>query len=115
MFDDEWIRSLTEAEVITTDILEVQVTQAAQGETWRDEDVDNKKVRRTQMGYCLRKYVSRRLLALSEGEIAALMTAMRKVGVGSQGGSKALNIFQELIIDEWMADLENSLGANQSG
>ena len=32
----------------------------------------------------LRKYVSRRLLALDEGEIAALMTAMRQLGVGSQ-------------------------------
>ena len=34
--------------------------------------------------------VSRRLLALSEDEIAALMTAMRQLGVGSQGGANTL-------------------------
>ena len=47
------------------------------------------------------KYVSRRLLALSEGEIAALVTAVRQLGVGSQGGAEALAIFHHLIYDEW--------------
>ena len=46
-------------------------------------------VRPIQMGEFLRKYVSRRLLALSEGEIAALTTAMRQLGVASQGGAEA--------------------------
>ena len=46
-----------------------------------------------QMGEFLQKYVSRRLLALSEGEIAGLMTAVRQLGVGSQGGAEALAIF----------------------
>ena len=41
------------------------------------------------MGEFLRKYVSRRLLALSEGEIAA------------PGGAVA--IFHQLLFDEWMA------------
>ena len=52
------------------------------------------------MGELLRKYVSRRLLALSEGEIAALTTAMRQLGVGSQGGAEALAIFPQLLCDE---------------
>ena len=43
--------------------------------------------------------MSRRLLALSEGEIAALTTAMRQLGVGSQGG-EALAIFRQPINDE---------------
>ena len=41
----------------------------------------------------LRKYVPRRLLALSEGEIIALTTSMRQIGVGTQGGAEALAIF----------------------
>ena len=57
--DDERILSLTEAETIT-------------GATHSDGDF-------------VRKCVSKRLLALSEGDIAALTTAMRQVGVGSQG------------------------------
>ena len=49
--DDEWIRSLTEAQEATT-----------------DKPEDPKQVRPIQMGEFLRKHVSRRLLALSEGE-----------------------------------------------
>ena len=52
------------------------------------------------MGEFLRKYVSRRLRALSAGEIEAIMTAMRQLGVGSQG-AEALAIFYHLIYDEW--------------
>ena len=55
------------------------------------------------MGECLRKYVSRRLLALSEGEIAALTTSMRQIGVGTQGGAEALAILHQLLYDEWIA------------
>ena len=43
----------------------------------------------------LRKYVSRRLLAPGEGEIAALTTSMRR-------SAEALAIFHELFYDEWM-------------
>ena len=53
------------------------------------------------MGEFVRKCVSRRLLALSEGEIAAVMTTMRQVGVGSQGGAEALAIFHQLVFDDW--------------
>ena len=54
------------------------------------QDVDPKKVRPVQVGAFLRKYVSRRLLALSVGEIAALTTAMRQIGVGTPGGTERL-------------------------
>ena len=37
---------------------------------------------------------------LSEGEIAALMTAMRQLGVGFQGGAEALAIFHQLTYHE---------------
>ena len=43
-----------------------------------------------------------RLLALSEGEIAALTTSMRQIGVGTPGGAEALAIFHQLFYDEWM-------------
>ena len=43
----------------------------------------------------LRNYVSRRLLALNKGEIAALTLAMRQLGVGSHGGAEALAIFHQ--------------------
>ena len=55
--------------------------------TYDHQAVDPKKVRPVQKGDFLRKYVSRRLFALSEGEIAGLTTAMRQLGVGSQGGA----------------------------
>ena len=97
--DDEWIRPLIEVEAITAD---VQVTLAAQGDTPRDKDVDSKKVRPIQMGEFVRNYVSWRLLAPSEDEIAAIMTAMRHLGVGSQGGAEKAKV------------LGNTLGANQS-
>ena len=54
------------------------------------------------MGEFLRKYVSRRLLALSEGETAALTTSMRQIGEGTPGGAEALAIFHQLPCDEWM-------------
>ena len=93
---DEWIRSLTEASEITADVPEDSVLYDQQA-------VDLKKVRPIQMGEFLRKYVSRRLLALCEGEIAALTTAMRQLGVGSQGGAEALAIFHQLLYDEWIS------------
>ena len=45
---------------------------------------------------------SRRLLALGEGEIAALTTSMRQIGVCTPGGAEALAIFHQLLHDEWM-------------
>ena len=57
--DDEWIRSLAEAQEATSDIPEDSVT-------YDQQDVDPKKVRPIQMGEFLRKYLSRRLLALRQ-------------------------------------------------
>ena len=92
--DDEWIRSLMEAQEITADVPEDSVL-------YDQQQVDPKKVRPIQMGEFLWKYVSRKLLALSEGGIAALTTAMRQLGVGSQGGAEALASFHQLLYDEW--------------
>ena len=52
----------------------------------------------------LRKHVSRRLLALSEGEVAGLMKAMRQLGVGSQGRAEGLANLHQFIYDEWPQD-----------
>ena len=57
--DDEWFRSLVEAEVTTTDVAEAQVTHAAHGATSRVMGVDPKKVRHLQIGKLVRTYVSR--------------------------------------------------------
>ena len=64
--DDEWIRSLTEALEVTTDIPEDSVT-------YDQQDVDPKRVRPIQMGEFLQEDVSRRFPALSEGDIAAML------------------------------------------
>ena len=67
--DDEWIRSLTEAQEITADVPEDSVLYDQQA-------VDpKKKVRPIRTGELLRKCVSRRLLALSEGAITAFTSA----------------------------------------
>ena len=100
--DDEWIRSLTETQAVTADIPEERTTHS-------QLEVDSKKKESSvhpdwvgeRRGGFVRKCVSRRLLALSEGEIAALTAAMRQLGVGSQGGAEALAVFHQLIFDDW--------------
>ena len=95
IFDgDEWIRSLTEGQAITADIPEERITHD-------QSEVDSEKVRHIQMGEFLRTYVSIRLPALSESEIAALTAAMRQLGVGSEVGAEALASLHQLIFDEW--------------
>ena len=56
--------------------------------------------RTPRTGEFLRKYVSRRLLALGDGEIAVLMPAMRQLGASPPGGAESLAIFHQLIFDE---------------
>ena len=75
--DDGWIRSLTEARAVTAEILEERITNG-------QSEVDPKKNPTHPDGEVPAKCVSRRLQALSEGEIAALTAAMRQLGVGSQ-------------------------------
>ena len=92
--DDEWFRSLTEAQEVTSDVPENSVT-------YEQQDFDSQKVRPLQMEDVLRKYMSRGV-ALSEGEIAALTTSMRQIGVGTAGGTEDLAIFHQLLFDERM-------------
>ena len=40
-------------------------------------------------------------LTTTPEEIAALMTAMRQLGVGFHGGAEALAIFHQLIYNDW--------------
>ena len=77
--DNEWIRSVTEAQAVAADISE-------EGITHNQSEVDPTRVR---------------LVAPTEGEITALTTAMRQLGVGSQGGAEALAISHQFIFDEW--------------
>jgi hypothetical protein len=67
------------------------------------EEHQPQKVRPIQMGEFLRKYVSKRLLALSDKDIAKLMVALRQLGVGTPGGMEALGILHQLIYDAWVA------------
>ena len=41
--------------------------------------------------------------ALSDGRTAALMSSLRQIGVGSQGGAEVLAISHQLIFDKWPA------------
>ena len=111
----KWIRSPTEAEAITTAIPEGQVTHVAQGDISNNQDVDPKRVRPIQMGEFVRKYVSRRLSAHSEGEIAALMTPMRQEEVGLARRSRSLdNLPSPLLLRLDSKVSGNTLSANQS-
>ena len=59
------------------------------------EGVDPNKVRPIQMGELLRKYVSRRLLALSEGELAAEIEAAKIFEVGQRSLERLLPGFTQ--------------------
>ena len=78
--DDEWIRSLTEAQEITADVPKDSVM-------FDQQVIDSKKSLAHSNERVLAEYVSRRLFTLSEGEIAALTTA--------------LATFHQLRHDEW--------------
>ena len=71
--------------------------------TCQQQEVDH-----TQKKFGLSKWrsscgsMSRGDLALSEGEIAALTTSMRQIGVGAPHNAEALAIFHQLFYDEWM-------------
>ena len=61
------------------------------------------KVRPIQMGEFMRKYVSRRLLAINSADTAKTLAAMRQLGAGTAGGAEALAIFHQLLFDAWTA------------
>ena len=56
----------------------------------------------------MRKHVSPRLLAHSEGEIAALTASMRQLGVGSQGGAGSLAIFHQLLSENRLQESKST-------
>ena len=97
LFDeDELIRSLAAAEDVNGDVPERHVVYAAAGTAPAAAELDPQKVRPIQIRDFLRMYVPRRLLALCEGRIAALMTVMGQIGLISQGRAKA----HQLLFDE---------------
>ena len=79
--DDEWIRSLTEAQEITV--------------IYDQQEVDTPKVRPIQMGEFLRKYVSRQRCGSSE--------------LGPKVALRPVAIFHHLFHDEWAAGSLNAL------
>ena len=79
---------MTEAQEITADVLEDNVL-------YDQQPVHPKKVRPIQTGELLRKYVSRRLLALRRRNRCG------SSGLGSQGGAEGLAIRQQPLYDEW--------------
>ena len=99
--DDEWTRSLTEAQEATTDVPEDSVM-------YDQQDVGPRKFGPSRWdGSCGNP--SR------EGEIAALTTSMRQIGVGTPCNAEALAIFHQLFFDEWMTgSLRGTAGQNQS-
>ena len=72
--DDEWIRLLTAAQEVTAGVPEESVTYEQQETNLPKERLAT-------------------ILALSEGQIAALTTSMRQIAVGTPGGAEALAIF----------------------
>ena len=60
-------------------------------------------VRPIQIGEFMRKYVSRRLLALNNADTAQALGAMRQLGAGTAGGAEALATFHRIIFDAWTA------------
>ncbi len=59
------------------------------------------KVRPIQMGEWLRRWVSRRNLALNKADIEKVTVAMRQLGVGTAGGAEALALFQQVVYELW--------------
>ena len=94
--DDEWVRSLTDAQEIAADIPEDRRTHD-------QSEADPEKVRPIQMKEFSAKISFQTTLG-SEGEIAALTTARRQLGVVSQGRAEASAIFHQLIFDEWTSE-----------
>ena len=56
-----------------------------------------------QMGEFLRKWISRRLLALNKADVGKVSVAMRALGGGTPGGAEALAEFHQLIYELWQS------------
>ena len=106
-FDDaEWLEALGDAEGEDAEHLDVPESAVSDVATQAAASVASggpAQVRPIQMGEFMRKYISRRLLAVNEGEVSRIMSAMRQLGNGMQGGAEALPIFHQLLYDVWQA------------
>ena len=86
--DDEWIRTLEEAQEVAADIPEDRVSYEHPQESSAHTN-----------GRVLARLRLAATLALSEGELAALTTSLQQIRVGTPGGAEALAIFH-LLYDE---------------
>lgn len=94
----EWERDVPEERVVQVGSeMEVDAEVAPQPPRPRAQ------VRPIQMGEFLRKFVSRRLQAVSAKDISRVMTAARQLGVGTSGGAESLAIFQQEVYLLWKA------------
>ena len=104
-FDDaEWLEALGGAEGEDIEHLDVPESAVSDVATQAAASVASggpAQVRPIQMGEFMRKYISRRLLAVNEGRVSRIMSAMRQLGNGMQGGAEALPIFHQLLYDVW--------------
>ena len=89
-FDDvEWIQHISVDSVTGTGPLD-DVPEDAVTSDPPEFQAASPKAKLIKMGEFLRKYVSRRLRALSDKGIVKLMIAVRQLGNGSSGGAEAL-------------------------
>ena len=112
--DEEWLREMRNSEWFQ-DVAEEEVDAygeelEADGDVPMEADGGTEgqrrdvKVRPIQIGEFLRRWVSRRLLALSRGDTSRVMLAMRQLGVGMPGGAEALATFHQLLHEVWAND-----------
>ncbi len=118
--DDEWIQWLLEggdewSQPVTDADVEAVGPEAEGGSQSMDVDSaapaavaatgaateEPPKVRPIQMGEWLRRWVSRRNLALNKADIEKVTVAMRQLGVGTAGGAEALALFQQVVYELW--------------
>ena len=118
--DDEWIQWLLEggdewSQPVTDADVEAVGPEAEGGSQSMDVDSaapaavaatgaateEPPKVRPIQMGEWLRRWVSRRNLALNKADIEKVTVAMRQLGVGTVGGAEALALFQQVVYELW--------------
>ena len=81
--DDEWIRSLTEAQEVTTDVPEDRVM-------YDQQEVDSQKVRPIPMGEFLQRYVSRRGRNCDEWMTGSLSGLLARIKVDEKNCSEMI-------------------------
>ena len=100
--DDDWQQDIAEDDVDSYgDEVEADAAVPMEGVQAAGERRSSVAVRPIQIGEFLRRWVSRRLLALSRGDINSVTHAMRQLGVGMPGGAEALATFHQLLHEAW--------------